>query len=135
MSASEEPQTGELEDATTLEPRLEAIDSRIDDTEPQVGLKPLQTVRPLQPPPPKSCLDPKGDLCIDVGMLYPTRSFTVCSRTLARVSPFWDKMLYGEFMESKKPHPQDDSLEQRSASIDWQIDSIDNYIDFTGVLR
>jgi len=110
MSASEEPQTGEFEDATTLEPQLEATGTQIDNTEPQVGLKLLQTVRPLQPPPPKSCLDPKGDLCIDVGM-YPARSFMVCSRTLARASPFWDKMLYGEFMESKKPHPHDDSLE------------------------
>ncbi|KAI1119320.1 hypothetical protein F5Y14DRAFT_437890 [Nemania sp. NC0429] len=100
MSASEEPQTSESEDATTLEPQLEATNSQINYTEPQVGLKPIQT----------SCLDPKGDLCIDVGM-RPARSFTVCLRTLARVSPFWDKMLYGDFMESKKPHPQDDSLE------------------------
>ncbi|KAK5637572.1 hypothetical protein RRF57_013287 [Xylaria bambusicola] len=55
------PQTGESEDAATLEPQL--------------GRKPRQTVRPLQPPPPKSCLDPKGDLCMDVGM-HPARSFT-----------------------------------------------------------
>ncbi|KAI0431611.1 hypothetical protein F5Y09DRAFT_184574 [Xylaria sp. FL1042] len=111
MSASEEPQTGEFEDAATLEPQFEATNSQIDNnTESQIELKPLQTVRPPQPPPPKSCLDPRGDLCIDVGM-YPAESFMVCSRTLARVSPFWDKMLYGEFIESKKPPPQDDSLE------------------------
>ncbi|KAI0804243.1 hypothetical protein GGR55DRAFT_691102 [Xylaria sp. FL0064] len=108
---SQGPPTSLRDSNPPLSPcHLEATDSQIDNTEPQVGLKPLQTVRPLQPPPPKSCLDPKGDLYIDVGM-YPARSFTVCSRTLARVSPFWDKMLYGEFIESKKPHPQDGSPE------------------------
>ncbi|KAI1353266.1 hypothetical protein F5Y01DRAFT_277399 [Xylaria sp. FL0043] len=110
MSASEEPQTGDFEDPSTLEPQPEATGPQIDSTEPQVGLNPLQTVRCLQPPPPQSCLDPKGDLCIDVGM-YPARSFMVCSRALARASPFWDKMLYGEFRESKKLCPQDDKQE------------------------
>ncbi|KAI1302211.1 hypothetical protein F5Y03DRAFT_212341 [Xylaria venustula] len=79
-------------------------------TNPYVGLKLLQTVRPLQSPPPQSCLDPKGDLSLNVG-LYPAKSFTVCSRTLARVSPFWDKMLYGDFIEGKKPHAHDNCLE------------------------
>ncbi|KAI0861661.1 hypothetical protein F4860DRAFT_475817 [Xylaria cubensis] len=110
MSVSEEPQAGEFEDTTTLELQLVATDSQIESTEPQVELKPLQTLRLLQPPPPQSCLDPKGDLRIDVGV-YPAKSFVVCSRTLARTSLFWDKLLYGEFGESKKPCLQDDSLE------------------------
>ncbi|KAJ8129440.1 hypothetical protein O1611_g4191 [Lasiodiplodia mahajangana] len=98
MSATEESQISNVEEPPTP------------DLQPQVDSKALQTPRPLQPPPAQSCLDPRGDLSLDVG-IYPARSFMVCSRTLARVSRFWDKMLYGEFIESKKPSPQDDSPE------------------------
>lgn len=69
----------------------------------------LVAVEPLQPPPPHSCLDPKGDLYIEVGMC-PEQSFMVCSTTLARTAPFWDKMLYGEFKEGKKLCLQNNNL-------------------------
>lgn len=88
----------------------EATDPETNGTAPQVGLQPPRILHRLQPPPPRSCLDPKGDLCINVGP-YPAKSFIVCSKTLARTSPFWDKMLYGEFKESKKLCSQGDNLE------------------------
>ncbi|KAI1176515.1 hypothetical protein F4777DRAFT_578012 [Nemania sp. FL0916] len=102
--------TGSTVGPPTPEPQIEATSSQVESSELQVDPKPQQTVRRLQPPPPQSCLDPRGDLCINVGM-HPTRSFIVCSRSLARASPFWDKMLYGDFIESKKPHCEDDSVE------------------------
>ncbi|KAI1365903.1 hypothetical protein F5Y08DRAFT_327779 [Xylaria arbuscula] len=76
--------------------------------------EPSQEVSFLQSPPPQSCLDPKGDLYIIVGS-RPSRSFKVCSRTVARTSIFWDKLLYGGFKESRKPCPQDDNQ-------DWTVE-------------
>ncbi|KAJ3573921.1 hypothetical protein NPX13_g4533 [Xylaria arbuscula] len=64
----------------------------------------------LQSPSPQSCLDPKGDLYVKVGSPS-AKCFKVCSRTVARTSIFWDKLLYGGFKESKKPCPQDDNQE------------------------
>ncbi|KAI1445772.1 hypothetical protein F5Y02DRAFT_100688 [Annulohypoxylon stygium] len=57
------------------------------------------------PRPPKCYMDPKGDLCLEVGHL--AAEFVVCSRAMARSSPFWKKMLYGEFAESKSAQPKD----------------------------
>ncbi|KAI0418622.1 hypothetical protein F5X98DRAFT_337689 [Xylaria grammica] len=103
MSALEESQTDNFEGPSTSQPQLEDTGSQVD------SIRPRFDPIPLQPPPPQSWLDPKGDLCIDVGT-FPAKSFIVCSRTLARTSPFWDKMLYGEFRESK-PCPEDGNLE------------------------
>ncbi|KAI0969669.1 hypothetical protein F4678DRAFT_480846 [Xylaria arbuscula] len=61
-----------------------------------------------------SCLDPKGDLRLNVGT-FEAKSFTVCSKALARASPFWDKLLYGVFREGKRRSTQDDNSE-------WTID-------------
>ncbi|KAI0452903.1 hypothetical protein F5B21DRAFT_481523 [Xylaria acuta] len=71
----------------------------------------------LESPPVKSCLDPKGDLCIQVGEA-PATSFIVCSRTLARTSSFWNTMLYGEFKESKKFCPEN--------GLEWMVELPDD---------
>lgn len=42
--------------------------------------------------------------------MCPEQSFMVCSTTLARTAPFWDKMLYGEFKEGKKLCLQNNNL-------------------------
>ncbi|KAH8161020.1 hypothetical protein CIB48_g7224 [Xylaria polymorpha] len=107
MSVWDELRSSNTEDPPTTP--IQTITWKLKDTQVQDDVKPL-LFRPLTPPPPQSCLDPKGDLCIEVGM-FPTKSFTVCSRTLARTSPFWDKMLFGEFKESKKHCPPDDNSE------------------------
>ncbi|KAI0550338.1 hypothetical protein F4679DRAFT_207908 [Xylaria curta] len=60
----------------------------------------------LKSPPPKSSLDPEGDLCLQVG--ESATCFTVCSRTLARTSHFWNVLINGEFKESKKFSSRDD---------------------------
>ncbi|KAI0843621.1 hypothetical protein F5Y06DRAFT_255377 [Hypoxylon sp. FL0890] len=59
--------------------------------------------------PPKEYIDPDGDLCLHVGPL--AAEFVVCSKTMARSSPFWKKMLYGSFAEGKKAQPQDSEKE------------------------
>ncbi|KAK4158454.1 nuclear pore protein-like protein [Chaetomidium leptoderma] len=59
-------------------------------------------------------MDPRGDLKLRVGTEQEEendskpslRCFLVCSRTLARVSPVFDRMLNGSFAEAKQP--QDD---------------------------
>ena len=43
--------------------------------------------------------DPRGDLRLVVGADQVV--FQVCSRTLARSSPYWDTLLYGPFLEGK----------------------------------
>lgn len=47
--------------------------------------------------------DKHGDLRLQVGSdeTQPKIIFTVCSRALARVSPVFDRMLYGNFIEAK----------------------------------
>ncbi|KAI0435511.1 hypothetical protein F4803DRAFT_331981 [Xylaria telfairii] len=110
MNVWDELGSSDTEDPSTIKMQSESIDREINNTQLQDGLEPLHTFRPLRPPPPRSFLDPKGDLCVEVGIV-PTKCFTVCSRTLARTSLFWNKMLYGEFKESKKACPQDDNLE------------------------
>ncbi|KAI1099475.1 hypothetical protein F4804DRAFT_82735 [Jackrogersella minutella] len=59
--------------------------------------------------PAKSHVDPHGDLCLEVGHL--AAEFLVCSKAMARSSPFWRKMLYGEFAEGKRAQPQDGKSE------------------------
>ncbi|KAI1139895.1 hypothetical protein F5Y05DRAFT_380403, partial [Hypoxylon sp. FL0543] len=59
--------------------------------------------------PPKTYVDPDGDLCLHVGPL--AAEFVVCSKTMARSSPFWKKMLYGDFAEGKKAQPQNGEKE------------------------
>ncbi|KAI0880096.1 uncharacterized protein GGS22DRAFT_99794 [Annulohypoxylon maeteangense] len=57
------------------------------------------------PRPPKCYMDLKGDLCLEVGHL--SAEFIVCSRAMARSSPFWRKLLYGEFAEGKSAQSKD----------------------------
>ncbi|KAI1390688.1 uncharacterized protein F4822DRAFT_426537 [Hypoxylon trugodes] len=62
---------------------------------------------------PRIKFDPRGDLTLRVGPPDELTSnlFLVCSRTLARTSPVFDRMLYGSFAEAK---PVDDK--------DWVVD-------------
>jgi len=76
--------------------------------------------------PPKVSLDPKADLCLQVGT-SPTISFAVCARDLERSSPVWDRMLNGYFMESKKHRPHGDASE-------WIIELPDDNPRAMGVL-
>ncbi|XEV01058.1 hypothetical protein FSHL1_006345 [Fusarium sambucinum] len=46
--------------------------------------------------------DKHGDIKLCVGKTNPA-TFKACSRALARTSPVFDRMLYGGFIESKKP--------------------------------
>lgn len=46
-------------------------------------------------------IDRYGDLILEVGQ--DKVSFAVCSKTMARASPFWRALLYGGFAESMKP--------------------------------
>lgn len=48
-------------------------------------------------------LDHRGDLLLRVGEDGPRRDFIVCSRTVARVSSVWNRMLFGYWAKSK-PH-------------------------------
>ncbi|CAJ2504019.1 Uu.00g114130.m01.CDS01 [Anthostomella pinea] len=54
--------------------------------------------------PTRTCIDPRGDLILEVGSDDSKAAFVVCSRALSRSSPFWEKILYGEFSESQKMH-------------------------------
>lgn len=47
-------------------------------------------------------IDPRGDIKLCVGETDPI-TFTVCSRALARTSPVFERMLYGNFIEANKP--------------------------------
>jgi hypothetical protein len=59
-------------------------------------------------------IDPRGDLTLKIGPPTTSKTFLVCSRTLARASPVLNRMLYGSFAESK---PSNDS----SGSGGWTI--------------
>ncbi|KAI1481430.1 hypothetical protein F4774DRAFT_375338 [Daldinia eschscholtzii] len=65
------------------------------------------------PRPFKTHADPNGDLCLTVGPQ--AAEFIVCSKTLARSSPFFKKMLYGGFAEGKKTQPEN------GKSSDWVV--------------
>lgn len=58
-------------------------------------------------PPSEIILDPRGDLRLKVGKEsdgetdYGQVTFLTCSRALARASPVFDRMLYGNFCESR----------------------------------
>ncbi|WYZ41224.1 hypothetical protein EsH8_V_000119 [Colletotrichum jinshuiense] len=61
---------------------------------------------PLHDPSPSETteLDCRGDVVFIVGSTAdntPARSFRACSRTMARVSPVFDRMLHGNFSESR----------------------------------
>jgi hypothetical protein len=45
--------------------------------------------------------DPRGDLRLIVGTDPDQVAFQVCSRALARSSPYWETMLYGPFVEGQ----------------------------------
>ncbi len=53
-------------------------------------------------------LDPRGDLVLVAGECDVTTRFRVCSRSMARASPFWATMLFGPFMEGKGQQTTDD---------------------------
>ncbi|KAH7027273.1 uncharacterized protein B0I36DRAFT_412707 [Microdochium trichocladiopsis] len=60
-----------------------------------------------RPEPAIQTIDKRGDLWLLVGEdissdEHPAANFQVCSRTLARCSPVFDRMLFGGFVESKK---------------------------------
>ncbi|QGI59767.1 hypothetical protein CEK26_001895 [Fusarium fujikuroi] len=50
--------------------------------------------------------DPRGDIKLCVGEIDPI-TFTVCSRALARASPVFNCMLFGQFMESEPKNGKD----------------------------
>lgn len=49
-------------------------------------------------------IDPRGDLTLSIGLSPSSKNFIVCSRTLSRISPVLERMLYGSFAESKSEH-------------------------------
>ncbi|KAM7185917.1 hypothetical protein V8F33_012106 [Rhypophila sp. PSN 637] len=51
--------------------------------------------------PSRLILDPEGDLTLRVGQGNSARDYLVCSRTLARASPFFRTLLYGPFLEKR----------------------------------
>ncbi|XXG95276.1 hypothetical protein Hte_001537 [Hypoxylon texense] len=51
---------------------------------------------------PRVIIDPDGDLCLVVGD-EDGYTFVVCSKTVARASLVWKKLLYGNFAESLRP--------------------------------
>jgi hypothetical protein len=57
-------------------------------------------------------VDPRGDLFLEIGLSDmgsgPAQSFQVCSRSLARMSPVLERMLYGSFAESNAQCRQTD---------------------------
>lgn len=93
-------------------------------------------------PPPRCYIDLEGDLCLVVGSLG--AEFVVCSKTMARSSPFWKKMLYGDFAEGKKSQsrggkgewvvklPEDNSIAMEIILniIHGRFDRIPGYEDF-----
>ncbi|KAF5542402.1 hypothetical protein FNAPI_9979 [Fusarium napiforme] len=50
--------------------------------------------------------DPRGDVKLCVGETDSV-TFAACSRALARASPVFERMLFGQFMESKPPNGDD----------------------------
>ena len=75
-------------------------------------------------------LDPRGDIFLTVGQNHEGNEQPVtlqcCSRTLARTSPVFSRMLYGSFAESKP------SQDLASTTERWTVDlTEDNPIAFT----
>lgn len=69
-------------------------------------------------------IDPRGDVRLRVGGAADSAevtTFRACSRTLARASPVFDRMLYGSFAESK-PQPPADGGE----AANWVVDLPDD---------
>ncbi|KAF4806531.1 hypothetical protein CGCSCA5_v014290 [Colletotrichum siamense] len=86
----------------------------VDDDEPQA--KRVRLDKAVMPPPtPTTTFDSKGDLHLVVGSDVrdgDPSTFLVCSKTLARSSSVFDKMLFGPFAESR---PSPESSKQESA--------------------
>lgn len=75
-------------------------------------------------PPAPWCFDENGDLTLVVG--DEKRRFIVCSRSLARMSPVFQRMLYGKFCESRsssnRPDPWVVELpEDPPAATEWML--------------
>ncbi|KAL0942959.1 nuclear pore protein-like protein [Colletotrichum truncatum] len=71
-------------------------------------------------------LDCRGDVVFVVGSATentPARRFRVCSRTMARVSPVFDRMLHGNFAESK---PTATDPVTKAATSDWVVELRDD---------
>lgn len=69
--------------------------------------------------------DKRGDLKLSVGPPNATssNSFLVCSRAMARISPVFDRMLYGSFAEAKPPPPPTTDTDTDSSSkAEWVVD-------------
>ncbi|KAK1468402.1 hypothetical protein CMEL01_00169 [Colletotrichum melonis] len=81
-----------------------------------------KTMSPIQEPsvPALTEMDQRGDVVFVVGTAVdntPARSFRVCSRTMARISPVFDRMLHGSFAESKPTAPSSDLISLSSSGI------------------
>ncbi|KAF6791346.1 nuclear pore protein-like protein [Colletotrichum sojae] len=72
-------------------------------------------------------LDPRGEVVFVVGAAAPentpARRFRLCSRTMARVSPVFDRMLHGNFSESK---PAAADASGPDGSVSWVVDLPDD---------
>ncbi|OLN87049.1 hypothetical protein CCHL11_06489 [Colletotrichum chlorophyti] len=82
--------------------------------------------RTESPPAPElTKLDPRGDVIFLVGCAFgdetPARRFRVCSRTMARVSPVFDRMLHGNFSESKPGSETHSSASGTPGASDWVV--------------
>ncbi|KAF4831587.1 hypothetical protein CGCTS75_v005144 [Colletotrichum tropicale] len=77
----------------------------VDDDEPEAKRIRLDTAAmPTPSPTPNTTFDSKGDLHLVVGSDVrdgDPSTFLVCSKTLARASPVFDRMLFGPFAESR----------------------------------
>lgn len=58
-------------------------------------------------------LDPRGDLTLRLGPDGATEDYIVCPRTLARTSPVFERMLYGNFAEGNSS--------ARGAASEWIV--------------
>ncbi|KAI2606621.1 hypothetical protein GGR54DRAFT_644123 [Hypoxylon sp. NC1633] len=84
----------------------------------------------------KEYIDIDGDLCLDIG--HGSALFVVCSKSLARSSRFWKRLLYGQFKEGlgrEKPSewvvelPEDDPEAMRTVLniVHCRFDQITDY--------
>ncbi|KAF6782184.1 nuclear pore protein-like protein, partial [Colletotrichum sojae] len=75
-------------------------------------------------------LDPRGDVVFVVGSRSaaaentPARRFRLCSRTMARASPVFDRMLHGNFAESKPAAAA--AVGSAGPPADWVVDLPDD---------
>ncbi|TEA21662.1 hypothetical protein C8034_v003622 [Colletotrichum sidae] len=84
-------------------------------------------------------LDPRGDIVFTVGPSTdpnkPPRKFRLCSRAMARASPVLDRMLHGNFAESRPPHPAAAAAAAAAATdTNWEVRLPDDDADAFDVL-